>query len=153
MKHDVFVLQLLVTANVVYSSLILFTLMMEAIRSSKTSILTRATRRHVQGNGILQSVFFFFSNFSCILRGTVKLVLPFADISLTLIHRLISVVPEQKLFYVDTRVCRFPLSIILFQGPRRKRWIEVSLYKGTRLRLKCHRTVALRHIVLVLVHL
>jgi hypothetical protein len=41
------VLQLLVTANVVSSSLILFALMMEAIRSSETSVLTRATWRHI----------------------------------------------------------------------------------------------------------
>jgi hypothetical protein len=37
------VLQLLVSSNVVPSSLILFTLMMETIRSSETSVLTRAT--------------------------------------------------------------------------------------------------------------
>jgi hypothetical protein len=37
------VLRLLVTANVVPSSLIIVTLMMEAIRSSVTSVLTRAT--------------------------------------------------------------------------------------------------------------
>jgi hypothetical protein len=41
------VLQLLVTANVVPSSLNLFTLMMEAIRSTETSVLTRATQRHI----------------------------------------------------------------------------------------------------------
>jgi hypothetical protein len=42
-----FVIQLLVTANVVPRSLILFILMMEAIRSSETSVLTIATRRHI----------------------------------------------------------------------------------------------------------
>jgi hypothetical protein len=41
------VLQLLVTANVVPSSPILVTLMVEAIRSSETSALTRATRRNI----------------------------------------------------------------------------------------------------------
>jgi hypothetical protein len=46
------VLQLLVIANVP-SSLILFTLMMEAICSSKTSILTRSTRRDAPEDGIL----------------------------------------------------------------------------------------------------
>jgi hypothetical protein len=42
------VLQLLVTANVFPSSLILFVLMIEAISSSETSVLTRATRRNIQ---------------------------------------------------------------------------------------------------------
>jgi hypothetical protein len=41
------VLQLLVTVNNVPSSLILFTLMMEAIRSFETLVLTGATQRHV----------------------------------------------------------------------------------------------------------
>jgi hypothetical protein len=40
------VLQFLVTTNVVPSSLILSTLMTEAIRSTETSVLKRATRRH-----------------------------------------------------------------------------------------------------------
>jgi hypothetical protein len=47
--------ELLVTANVVTSSLIPFTLMMEAIRPSETSVLTRARRRHSQEDGILHS--------------------------------------------------------------------------------------------------
>jgi hypothetical protein len=46
---------LLVTANVDPSSLILLTLMMEAIRSSETSVLTRATPRHIQEDDILHS--------------------------------------------------------------------------------------------------
>jgi hypothetical protein len=44
-----------VTANVVSSSLILSTLIMEEKRSSETSVLTRATWRHIQEDGILHS--------------------------------------------------------------------------------------------------
>jgi hypothetical protein len=47
--------RLLVTANVVPSSPILVTLMMEALSSSETSVLTRAIRRNIQGAGILHS--------------------------------------------------------------------------------------------------
>jgi hypothetical protein len=42
-----FVRRLLVTANVVPSSPILVTLMVEPLSSSETSVLTRATRRNV----------------------------------------------------------------------------------------------------------
>jgi hypothetical protein len=44
----------LVTANVP-SSTILFTLMMESIRSSETSDLTAGARRHIPEDGILHS--------------------------------------------------------------------------------------------------
>jgi hypothetical protein len=43
---------LAVTANVVPSSLVLFTPMMVATRSSETSVSTRGTRRNIPKNGI-----------------------------------------------------------------------------------------------------
>jgi hypothetical protein len=48
-------LWLLITVNIVHSSLILVTLMVEVMRSSKTLILARATWHHIPEDGIIHS--------------------------------------------------------------------------------------------------
>jgi hypothetical protein len=54
------VLQLLVTVKFVPSSFILFTLLMEAIIFSETSIPTRFKRRRIQEDGILRKILDIF---------------------------------------------------------------------------------------------
>jgi hypothetical protein len=51
--------RLLVTANVVPSSPILVTLMMKALSSFESSVLTRATQRNIAEDGILHKILCF----------------------------------------------------------------------------------------------
>jgi hypothetical protein len=50
----------MLNSDVVPSSPILVTLMIEAIRSSEVSVLTRATRSNIQADGILRNLMEFF---------------------------------------------------------------------------------------------
>jgi hypothetical protein len=59
------VLVLVVTAIIVPSSLILVTLMMEAIRSPVKSVLTRVTRRHIPEDGSLYYYYYYYYYYSC----------------------------------------------------------------------------------------
>jgi hypothetical protein len=56
--------RLLVMDNVVPSSPILVTLMMEALSSTETLVLTRSTRRNVPEDGILHSYTLLFERFT-----------------------------------------------------------------------------------------
>jgi hypothetical protein len=64
-RFEVSVRRLLVTANVVPSSPILVTSMMEALSSSETAVLTTATRRNMPEGDILLSAEVWYGEALC----------------------------------------------------------------------------------------
>jgi hypothetical protein len=58
-RRNTSVRRLLVTASVVPSSLILFTVMKEALNSSEISVLTSSTQRNIPDDAILHCQFLF----------------------------------------------------------------------------------------------
>jgi hypothetical protein len=60
----------LVTASVVPSSPILVTLIKEALSSSETSVITRATRRNIQEDTILREIHSFHINSEMVMSNT-----------------------------------------------------------------------------------
>jgi hypothetical protein len=113
---------LLVMANVA-SSPILVTLMMEALRSSVTSVLTRATQRNIPEDGILHIQWHLNLSFSHVVSW---------------ICLMISMVPEDfhviYPLYIDPCIFHFHISIVHFSGPPTKtmNWgvaIYILLYR------------------------
>jgi hypothetical protein len=72
--------QLLIISNIVPSSLILSTLMLEEICSTKTLVLTRATWCHIPEDCILQSNYMFSLGYVVSLTETLVKVALYTDI-------------------------------------------------------------------------
>jgi hypothetical protein len=91
------VLRLLVTANVVPSSSILLTLAMEAICSSETSVLARATRLNIPEDGILHVIAVKISN----LTNSNKIFDYYFLISVCCPTCICSVVPTSDIYLLE----------------------------------------------------
>jgi hypothetical protein len=72
--------RLLVTVNVVPSSPILVTLMMEAVSSSETSVLARATRRNIPEDAVLHFILTPSVSFTWDIFQYVQLTRTFSDL-------------------------------------------------------------------------
>jgi hypothetical protein len=98
-------LQLLVTAYVVPSSLNFFALMMEATIFSETSVLTRATRRHILADGILNGNAMLFTVYLDFVlmpsrEGNKRMKFFFCGQLLTILHSLPSNWPSAPLPHI-----------------------------------------------------
>jgi hypothetical protein len=65
------------------------------------------------------------------------------------IYRSLSVVVQQILFYISPRIYRFPVSIVVFQDPRRKRRIDVRCEVFNAVAMKNASSRMLRRVVLI----
>jgi hypothetical protein len=114
-------LRLLVTANVPRSP-ILVTLMMEALSSSETSVLTRATRRNIPEDTILQSEIQFQNKNKIQSRHICT-----STYSFTLLYILVTILKLSKLKHNTRQMKCAPPPVFLVYVTRQCQYIYSTL--------------------------